>query len=153
MPLNHSRRNKLVPMAAHVGPNMAPMVDVTLVILIFFMLGSSLASKTWFLTNHTPAIKGGLTNTPPTHREPPLRLRINLQQRGTHTVALVGSFQTEDLVGQLAHWLVKKKRLFRKLHVQVLLLPDKNVPWQPVITVYSDCIRAGYKHVAFGYPR
>ena len=30
--------------AHHVGPNMTPMVDVVMVILIFFMLGSSFTS-------------------------------------------------------------------------------------------------------------
>ena len=48
-------------MTVNVGPNMTPMVDVVMCILIFFMLGTSLASPELFLKSHTAAIdKAGL---------------------------------------------------------------------------------------------
>ena len=74
--------------ARHVGPNMTPMVDVVMVILIFFMLGSSFVSPDWYLTNNTPAIKGGLSNVK-THAMPPTRINIKLRVRGTRTVAIM----------------------------------------------------------------
>lgn len=146
-----SKRNKLVPMAAHVGPNMTPMVDVVMVILIFFMLGSSFASRNWYLTNNTPAIKGGLSNIK-THAMPATRIDIRLQMRGTRAMVMIGVFQTEDIKGQLYRYLVKKKKLFGK-KVKVILTPDNNVPYQDVITVYANCVKAQYHQVAFGYPR
>ncbi len=127
------------------------MVDVTMVILIFFMLGSSFASRAWYLTNNIPAIKGGLANTP-AKAMPVTRLEIRLRQRGTHTMAVIGVFQTEDLSGRLARWLRQKKKLLGK-KTQVLLVPGNNVPYQDVLTVYSDCVQAKFHHVAFGLPR
>ena len=130
---------------------MTPMVDVTMVILIFFMLGSSFASRAWYLTNNIPAIKGGLANTP-AKAMPVTRLEIRLRQRGTHSMAVIGVFQTEDLSGRLARWLRQKKKLLGK-KTQVLLVPGNNVPYQDVLTVYSDCVQAKFHHVAFGLPR
>ena len=40
------------------GPNMTPMVDVTLVILIFFMASASILGHEWFLRADLPAIQG-----------------------------------------------------------------------------------------------
>jgi biopolymer transport protein ExbD len=50
-PLNH--RNVLT-QSGRFGPNMTPMVDVTLVILIFFMASASIAGHEWFLNAHLP---------------------------------------------------------------------------------------------------
>ena len=35
--------------AAHFGPNMTPMVDVVMVILIFFMASAAFVGEEWFL--------------------------------------------------------------------------------------------------------
>ncbi len=145
------KRGRWEPRFGHVGPNMTPMVDVTMVILIFFMLGSSFASRAWYLTNNIPAIKGGLANTP-ARAMPATRLEIRLRQRGNHTMAIIGVFQTEDLSGRLLRWLLEKKKLLGK-KTQVLLVPGNDVPYQNVLTVYSDCIQAKFRHVAFGLSR
>jgi biopolymer transport protein ExbD len=39
------------------GPNMTPMVDVTLVILIFFMASASIAGHEWFLRADLPKVE------------------------------------------------------------------------------------------------
>ena len=39
---------------AHVGPNMTPMVDVVMVILIFFMTWMSFVGAEWFLRTALP---------------------------------------------------------------------------------------------------
>jgi biopolymer transport protein ExbD len=137
--------------AAHVGPNMTPMVDVVMVILIFFMLGSSFASPDWYLTNNTPAIKGGLNNVK-VQKMPATRILIKLTQIGSHTRASIAAFQTEDISGQLLKWLKAKKKAAGK-NVQVLISPANDVPYQQVITTYSDCVQAQYTHVAFSYTR
>jgi biopolymer transport protein ExbD len=33
--------------------------------------------------------------------------------------------------------------------VQVLIVPDKNVPYQDVITIYDECVKLQFKNVAF----
>ncbi|NNM85290.1 MAG: biopolymer transporter ExbD [Phycisphaerales bacterium] len=134
----------------HVGPNMTPMVDVVMVILIFFMLGSSFSSPDWYLTNNTPAIKGGLSHAK-TKPMPATRLIIKLEMRGTHTMASLPGLQTEDLSGELYHRLEAKRHVLGK-DVQVLIKPSEDVPYQDLITVYSDCVGARYQHVAFYAP-
>ncbi len=137
----------------HVGPNMTPMVDVVMVILIFFMLGSSFASPDWYLTNNTPAIKGGLSKNVKVQKMPASRILIKLTQIGSHTRASIAAFQTEDLSGQLLKWLKEKKKAAGAAgkDAQVLIAPANDVPYQKVITTYSDCVQARYTHVAFSY--
>ena len=136
--------------AHHVGPNMTPMVDVVMVILIFFMLGSSFTSPVWYLTNNTPAIRGGFSDVK-TSKFPPVKLIIKLDRRGNHTMATIGSFQTENLKGSLFKWLNKRRKILGK-KTQLIIKPHESVPYQDVITVYSDCVRARYHEVAFGMP-
>ncbi len=136
--------------AHHVGPNMTPMVDVVMVILIFFMLGSSFTSPVWYLTNNTPAIRGGMSDVK-TSKFPPVKLIIKLDRRGTKTMVTIGAFQTENLNGDLMHWLNKRRKILGK-KTQVIIKPHESVPYQDVITVYSDCVRARYHRVAFGMP-
>ena len=147
----HPKGRRRMRAAAHVGPNMTPMVDVVMVILIFFMLGSSFASPDWYLTNNTPAIKGGLNNVK-VQKMPATRILIKLTQIGSHTRASIAAFQTEDISGQLLKWLKAKKKAAGK-NVQVLISPANDVPYQQVITTYSDCVQAQYTHVAFSYTR
>lgn len=53
-PLN--RRNVLT-RTNRFGPNMTPMVDVTLVILIFFMASATIAGHEWFLKADLPRVQ------------------------------------------------------------------------------------------------
>ncbi len=146
----HARRSMHA--AHHVGPNMTPMVDVVMVILIFFMLGSSFVSPDWYLTNNTPAIKGGLSNVK-TNAMPPTRINIKLRVRGTHTVAILPGLQTGDLSGELATFLTNKhKALVKGVPVQIFISPSNGVPYKDIITTYSDCIQARFKQVAFRPP-
>ncbi len=138
--------------ASHVGPNMTPMVDVVMVILIFFMLGSSFVSPDWYLTNNTPAVQGGLSNIK-TNGMPPTRINIKLRVRGTRTVAIMPGLQTADLSGELATFLIHKhKALVKGVPVQIFISPSNGVPYRDVITAYSDCIAARFKQVAFRPP-
>ncbi|MGC8624715.1 MAG: ExbD/TolR family protein [Phycisphaerae bacterium] len=152
MSQSHKHRRPGMRAATHVGPNMTPMVDVVMVILIFFMLGSSFVSSDWYLTNNTPAIKGGLSNVK-THAMPPTRINIKLRVRGTRTVAIMPGLQTADLSGELATFLADKhKALAKGVPVQVFISPSNGVPYKDVITAYSDCILARFKQVAFRPP-
>ncbi len=50
------RRNVLT-RSSRFGPNMTPMVDVTLVILIFFMASASIVGHEWFLRAQLPEVQ------------------------------------------------------------------------------------------------
>jgi len=138
-----------MPQPRNVIPNMTPMVDVVMVILIFFMLGSSFASPELFLTNHSPAIGSDL-NPPTAAPMPAMTLQVKLERYGLHTTAIIGNgeFQTQDLSGALQDWLTQKRAILGD-QVHIIVWPQSNVPWQDVITVYHNCIKAKYIHVAF----
>lgn len=69
---------------AHHGPNMTPMVDVVMVILIFFMASAAILGPEWFLKSALPITAA--TANPPT--DPPARLRIILDAGDVARVAL-----------------------------------------------------------------
>ncbi len=50
----HRRRSALAMYEAHAGPNMTPMVDVVMVILIFFMASAAILGPEWFLKTNLP---------------------------------------------------------------------------------------------------
>ncbi|MBL4699534.1 MAG: biopolymer transporter ExbD [Phycisphaerales bacterium] len=51
------KQRNVLTRSSRFGPNMTPMVDVTLVILIFFMASASIAGHEWFLRADLPEIQ------------------------------------------------------------------------------------------------
>ena len=147
---------KLSKMSAHVGPNMTPMVDIVMCILIFFMLGTSFATPGLFLQNNTPAVsKAGLGQNVAELRLPAVQNKIELHvAAGRTVVACFGATLPLDAAGtaQLGALLGQKRGQLSD-DVQILIAPDKGVRYQDVITVYDRCINARFKHVAFVAPR
>ncbi|GJQ28753.1 MAG: hypothetical protein HBSAPP03_06370 [Phycisphaerae bacterium] len=134
---------------AHHGPNMTPMVDVVMVILIFFMASAAILGPEWFLKSALPVVAP--TTTPPT--DPPARLRIVLDAGDVARVALddaeplpVPLFQVEarlrdELARRGAEGLV------------VLVEPTPNAPYDAVVRVHEWCAAAGITKVGLAGQR
>jgi biopolymer transport protein ExbD len=140
--------------SAHTGPNMTPMVDVVMCILIFFMLSATFAMPELYLTSNTPAVeKQGLSNTTATEQIPAVRNYIQLKRLGDQTVASAfGAPGTADLVSDTASGLpglLKAKGQQLSKDVQIIIAPENRVPYKDVIAVYDACIAAHFEHVAF----
>jgi len=146
-------------MSAHVGPNMTPMVDVVMCILIFFMLGSTFLATEKFLQSSMPAIdKAGLGQEQTSQKLPAVRLNIKIRRQGDDT--WVGAFDTALLKMNklddkdqtqnegIRDFFVEKNKTLSP-DVQIIIQPDKMVPFQDVITVYDYCVKAKFKQVAF----
>jgi len=162
----HSRRGitKRMP-SLHVGPNMTPMVDIVMCILIFFMLGTTLAQPEVFLRSNTAAIdKEGLGSEQGTQKLPSVRMNIKLARvtQAGKQITVVTAFNEATLpmnapddpqkpLDAAIEALLKKRRAGISDDVQVLIVPDKNVPYQDVITIYDLCVKLSFKQVAF-YP-
>ncbi|HVX86533.1 MAG TPA: biopolymer transporter ExbD [Phycisphaerae bacterium] len=145
-------------MSINVGPNMTPMVDIVLCILIFFMLGAGLAVPEMFLTSNTAVDKAGLGKEVTNAQMPAVRMNIVMTRR--NDVTYVKAFEADPIAMeslddpvQSGNELIKQTLLLKKKHlsddVQVIIVPEKLVPYQDVITVYNDCVGARYKQVAF----
>jgi biopolymer transport protein ExbD len=70
----HRRRSALAMYEAHAGPNMTPMVDVVMVILIFFMASAAILGPEWFLKTSLPRT----TATAPADESLLVRVRVEL---------------------------------------------------------------------------
>lgn len=152
------RHGPLRKMSINVGPNMTPMVDIVLCILIFFMLGAGLAVPELFLTSNTAVDKAGLGKDVTNAQMPAVRMNIVMTRR--NDVTYVKAFDADpikmegiDDPDQSGNQLIAQALQLKKAHlsddVQVIIVPEKMVPYQDVITVYNDCVRARYKQVAF----
>jgi len=149
---------------AHTGPNMTPMVDVVMCILIFFMLGSSFAATDLYLTSHTPVCDAGVG---PAVQEgfiptPAVRSYIQLVRYDQRTVASAfGLPPTADLISHAAlpDAIASLPDILRRQHgkltpdAQIVIAADRRVPYQDVISAYDACTYAGFAHVAFALPR
>src|SRR4051812_16285942 len=138
------------------GPNMTPLVDVVMVILIFLMLARSFERGGWFLQSSMPIKKegGGKTEVDPT-KVPDQNLEIRVDNSGDGFVARIGGDVTvRGDRAQLKGALETKREMFVKTDtniekVQVILMPGRNVTYKNVILVYEAALRAGFKRVGF----
>jgi biopolymer transport protein ExbD len=153
------KKGPLKKMSAHVGPNMTPMVDVVMCILIFFMLGSTFLATEQFLQSSTPAIdKAGLGQESTSNKMPAVRLNIKVRRQGDDTwvsafdSALLKMNKVDDTDQTqnkaISEFFVQKNATLSP-DVQIIIQPDKMVPYQDVITVYDYCVKAKFKQVAF----
>ena len=144
---------------SHVGPNMTPMVDVVMCILIFFMLGSSFIVPEMFLKSTMPAVDTkGLGTEKTDQKMPAVRLYIKLNRKDEDT--FVSAFDSAFLKmnkandtnqednQRIAGFFMKKNETLSP-DVQIIIQPKADVPWQDVVTIYDYCVQAKFKQVAF----
>lgn len=132
------KRNAAALYQQHIGPNMTPMVDVVMVILIFFMASAAFLGPEWFLRTNLP-----VQGTASAGSEP-VRLLIGLSQAAGETVLTMN--------GEASPW----ERLEPALKDQfarapdrliVLVSPAEDVPYDAVVRVHEACARVGITRV------
>src|SRR3954470_6731334 len=83
------------------GPNMTPLVDIVMVILIFLMLAGSFASAEHFLVSNLPVVQsgaGGEQLPPGFIPDEPIDIRVDNNPTTGVMVATAGKIQTSDPV-------------------------------------------------------
>jgi biopolymer transport protein ExbD len=145
------------PKAAHYesGPDMTPLVDVVMVILIFLMMvGTIGAASTQYLVTKVPYKQtGGGAQTMPPGWTPPTVLEVFVDPRGDSFICRVGDRQADNRDAVLAI-LGEKKRQFEAAgnniaEVQVQVSPRGNAKYRHVIAVFDACNDVGFVKVAF----
>jgi biopolymer transport protein ExbD len=137
------------------GPNMTPLVDVVMVILIFLMMAGSFTQGGWYLQSTVPIKdKGGTKAQVPPGMIPdePLEVRIDNAADGFRVVA--GDIRSGGDREALRVALAQKLAAFQaagtnKDRVQVVLMPGRNVKYENIVTVYEAALRAGFTKVGF----
>jgi biopolymer transport protein ExbD len=144
------------------GPNMTPLVDVVMVILIFLMLTGSFAVGEHFLQSNMPVTKkgAGQVNDKSVPDEP-LEIRVDSFTRpGPDGVSVdmwaaqAGGFMIQNNTDQLVGQLTKMREALNKNNqstdkIQVIINPGRQTKYRHLIDVYQAALRADFTKVSF----
>ena len=136
------------------GPNMTPLVDVVMVILIFLMLAGSFVGAEHFLVSNLPVTRAGAgeAQLPPGFiPDEPIDIRVD-SPTPDKFIAAVGQIRTDD-PAVLTAALTKLRRNLNAQgkaddKLQVKIGPGKNVKYAFVVQVYECAMEAGYQKIA-----
>ena len=139
------------------GPNMTPLVDVVMVILIFLMLAGSFVGAEHFLVSNLPfSEKGAGASAPPAGFIPdePLDIRVDPRATGDGFVASAGQIRVDNNQDALTTQLIRMRKQLNAAgkptnQIQVKINPGKNVKYKHLIAVYEAALRADFEKVAF----
>jgi biopolymer transport protein ExbD len=135
------------------GPNMTPLVDVVMVILIFLMLAGSFAASEHYLQSSTAITKtgaGGNKGLVPDE----VQYTINVDSPAPDRfIARAGDLSTGDLK-VLTAALERKLKEFNAAgtvtdKVQVIIAPGRQVKYKFLIDVYQATLEANFTKVSF----
>ena len=138
--------------ALHHGPNMTPMVDVVMVILIFFMASASLLGPELLL-------RSGLADAPPDDGDggastfaspvPALALRISISRGGEVVVEGLGLSEAplSDLPAA-AESVAAQLGRSAALDTSIVIGAEDAVPYESVIRAFESVRAAGFERVA-----
>ena len=137
------------------GPNMTPLVDIVMVILIFMMLVSQFVGAEHFLTSNLPISQsgGGGAEVPPGFiPDEPLDIRVDSPSPDKF-IATAGQIRTDDAAVLTAALRQMRQNLNSAGksddQIQVKIGPGKNVKYGYLVQVYEAALNAGYKKIAF----
>ena len=130
---------------SHIGPTLTPMVDVVMVILIFFMASTVVLGPEWFIPARVPK-QDALA--PQTQNTPPPRAIIKLTRSNDVTIITINDQPTtlESLAQTLASIIPSD----RQADAIILVQPESNVPYEDVVQTHATCTQAGYRKVGLG---
>lgn len=124
-----------------IGLNMTPMVDVVMVILIFFMASAAMLGPEWLVASRVPK-KGGVAATV---GEMPLRIAVKLVKGEAGTVFSIGemTFTRDEALAAVSRGMAGRG----PGDVLVMIDPDRDVPYEDVVIVHAACTQLGISKV------
>lgn len=149
-------RNALSLHGLHFGPNMTPMVDVVMVILIFFMASAAYLGSEWFLRAAIPFEAGRGKDA--AKRNDPLALpaaRFDVVMDVDEAGRTVVSFIELNRV-PLARFVERMNAFPRDAQtaqIEIVIRPNARVAYQDVVTAHAACDAAGIVKVGIQVSR
>lgn len=139
------------------GPNMTPLVDVVMVILIFLMLAGSFGGQEHYLVSNLPMSKSGV-GAPQQKNDvsipDPVEIRVDSPTPDKFVASAGGgSIRTSDpkvlaaALTKLHNDLVKAGR--KDSDIQVKIAPGKFVKFEHVIAVQDAAMQANFTKIGF----
>jgi biopolymer transport protein ExbD len=135
---------------------MTPMVDVVMVILIFFMAFAAFLGSEWFLRAAIPFEAGrgkdaSKTNDP--LAPPPTRLDVALDVDGNgHTVVSFLSFSRVSME-QFEQRIAEFPKSDATRNIEIVLRPTGRVPYADTVHAHEACDKVGIYKVGYGVTR
>lgn len=150
------RRDALHNYTLHFGPNMTPMVDIVMVILIFFMATAAFMGSEWFLKAAIPfeAGRGTSVNRPNDPLAIPLKplevmMDANTDGRTVVTFLELNRVSVEEFIARISQF----PRNQTTSELEVVIKPMSRVPYADVVRVHAACDAAGIYKVGITVPR
>jgi biopolymer transport protein ExbD len=140
------------------GPNMTPLVDVVMVILIFLMLAGSFGTNSHYLTSNLPVQGGGGPKADPKPGEIPDEIiEVQIFPDSVHGFRVIsgdikskgpvdGDWLTREFARKMAQYEASKTPISK---LQVVLFPSANTRYDHIALVYEAALRAKFEKVAF----
>lgn len=134
----------------HIELNIIPLVDVTFLLMIFFVIAGTFEMWEGVLSSKIfPSIAGASIPLPLT----PVRVNVRSTGSGADDFALsvegvsraVTGF--DDLVDALKD--IQRNPAYSR-EMPVVIVADPQVLWDHVVSTWNAAVRAGYRSVAFG---
>jgi biopolymer transport protein ExbD len=150
------------------GPNMTPLVDIIMVILIFMMLTGTFAVGEWYLQSNMPMTEKGTGGTSVSNvpLDEPLEIRVETipridPQSGLTVevwVASAGRIQVENDRAALTSQLDAMRQKLNAANtptsrIQVVISPGRSTRYKHLVEVYQAALEAKLEKVAFSRSR
>lgn len=130
-----------------ITPNLAPLVDVVMVILIFFMLGTSFAASEGLLPTQLPSA-GGAGSGPSI--SPVVRIALSPAAGADQChIEVAGWTLPSETFDGLHDFLRSKVEAGADPHGRIVIAARPAVKYEFVIAALDACVRAGFKNVQF----
>ena len=138
------------------GPNMTPLVDVVMVILIFLMLAGKFGASEHFLVSNMPLEgKGGEpSGASQVSVNEPVEIRVDSPQKDRFMARDNGGRLNATSGEQLYQQLVKLQKQMNDAgkatkDIQVKIAPGRQVRFEHVIAVQEAAMRAKFEKIGF----
>ncbi|MBS0188893.1 MAG: biopolymer transporter ExbD [Planctomycetes bacterium] len=143
------RRNALTLHEESYAPNMTPMVDVVMVILVFFMASASVLGPEWLLKTALPPAKPSVVKVP----EQLIRVELLLTSKDGKEVLVTtrsaSSIPTlvDAPLDRLGAWLTDVTISRSPKDLAIVVRPRENVPYEAVVQMHEQCARIGVEKI------
>lgn len=131
-------------------PNLAPMVDVVMCILIFFMLGTSFALSEGALPTQLPTQVGpggaSVVTVIPVVR---IALREDPDRRGACKILVMEKQLPANTFAALRAFMNEKRDAGADPTGRVVISSEPSVEYQNLISAMDACVRAGFSNIQF----
>lgn len=138
----------------HGGPNMTPLVDVVMVILIFLMLAGSFGLHEHF--QQSKSSMSGITCPPPDMTLPPQStydVFIGMRGDGAYTIQTSATGRLRDADALFEEMSQQRGRYVAAGQspddVQVVIHPSRDCPWDLAAQAHDAAVRAKFSKVGF----